>query len=232
MISIEGVTPSAGIRDQLAGEGMPVLLAFSCGKDAIAAWLALQNRGIEVRPYYLTLVPGLKFVDETLDRFEQHFQTRIARYPHPSFYRWLNTFTFQAPERLAIIEAADIPEPTYEQIVQLIRVDQHLDPTAWVADGVRAADSIIRRTSIVTHGAMKPKSRKVSVIWDWQKREVLERIAAAGIALPPDYQWFGRSFDGLDYRFIEPLSRYAPDDFRRVLEWFPLAELELVRRGL
>ncbi|MFD6070295.1 hypothetical protein [Amycolatopsis lurida] len=50
--------------------------------------------------------------------------------------------------------------------------------------------------------------------------------------LPIDYEWYGRSFDGLDYRFIEPLSRHAPEDYARALDWFPLAELELLRHDL
>ena len=210
-----------------------MLLAFSCGKDALASWLALRDSGVEkIHPYYMYYVPGLTFVEESLDRFEQHFQTRIARYPHPSIYRWLNNLVFQVPERCAIIEAAELPMPAYEDVVRLIKEDAGLPEAAWVADGVRAADSIIRRVSIKKHGPMKPTNHKVSVIWDWQVAEVRKRIADAGLALPPDYEWFGRSFDGLDYRFTEPLSRHAPDDYQKILDWFPLADLELIRRGL
>lgn len=232
MIEIEDVKASAAIRDELAAEDRPVLLAFSCGKDALASWIALRESGVEVVPYYMYYVPGLRFVEETLDRFEQEFGQRIARYPHPSLYRWLNAFTFQVPERLATIEAARLPEPTYEQIVQLIREDHALPADTWVADGVRAADSIVRRVSIKRHGAMKPGNRKVSAVWDWQVAEVRDRLKAERIDLPPDYEWFGRSFDGIDRRFLEPLSRHAPEDYQRILEWFPLAELELVRHGL
>lgn len=35
------------------------LLAFSTGKDAIAAWLAIREHFDAVHPYYLYLVPGL-----------------------------------------------------------------------------------------------------------------------------------------------------------------------------
>lgn len=232
MITIEGVRPSADIRAELAEANRPALLAFSCGKDAIASWLALQEDGVRVVPYYMFYVPGLAFVEESLDRFEQHFGVRIARYPHPSLYRWLNNFVFQAPERLAIIEAAQLPIPTYEQIIELVRADHELPTDTWVADGVRAADSIVRRTSIKTHGPMKPSNRKVSVIWDWQVAEVRARIAQAGIELPPDYAWFGRSFDGIDARFMGPLREHAPADYERVLEWFPLADLDLMRGAL
>lgn len=232
-IEIDGVATSEAIREQLRAEGKPVLLAFSGGKDAIAAWLAMRDSGItEVVPYYMYYIPGLRFVEDNLDRLEQVFGVRIRRYPHPSLYRWLNSFVFQPPERLAVIEAANMPNPTYAQVVQLIREDEGLHRETWVADGVRAADSIVRRVSIVKHGAMKLKNRKVSAVWDWRKAEVMDRIAAEGIALPPDYEWFGRSFDGIDRRFLEPLSKNAPEDFARVLEWFPLADLELVRHGL
>ena len=232
LIGIEGVEPSARIRDRLAGENRPVLLAFSCGKDALAAWLALEDSGVQVMPAYLYYVPGLRFVEDSLDAFEQHFGRRIARYPHPSLWRWLNNLVFQSPERCAVIEAARMPTLTYEQTWELIREDLGLDADTWVADGVRAADSPARRVSIVNHGAMKPTTRKVSVVWDWRKRHTFEAIEAAGVDLPPDYEWFGRSFDGLDYRFLEPLSRRAPADYERVLDWFPLADLELVRHGL
>lgn len=51
-------------------------------------------------------------------------------------------------------------------------------------------------------------------------------------AVPPDYQWFQRSFDGLDVRFLAKIRKHAPGDYARILEWFPLAELELHRAAL
>lgn len=233
MIEIEGVPSSEAIRAELAAEGRPVLLAFSCGKDALASWLALRDSGVtDIRPVYLYYVPGLRFVEESLGRFERVFGCRIARYPHPSLYRWLANRVFQPPERLAILEAAQMPSPSYEQIWDVIREDFGVDRECLVADGVRAADSIVRRASIKRYGALKRKGRKVSVVWDWQKAEVLDRIRAAKIDLPVDYEWFGRSFDGVDRRFLEPLSRHAPDDYQRVLDWLPLAEIELFRHEL
>lgn len=231
LIHIPGIATSAEIRAQLADAGDPIFLAFSGGKDSIAAWIALLDAGVTVVPNFMYLIPGLRHTDETIDRFEQHFGTRLERYPHPSLYRMLNGLVFQPPERIAAIEAANLPNVEYEQIVQFLREDHDM-PDAWVADGVRAADSIIRRVSIKKHGPMKEASRKVSPVWDWRKRHVLDAIAADGLQLPPEYDWFGRSFDGIDYRFLEPLKRLRPDDYAMVLEWFPLADLELFRHGL
>lgn len=80
------------------------LLAFSTGKDAIAAWLAIRDSFDEVIPYYLYLIPDLEFVNESIDYYERFFNTKIIKLPHPSLYRLLNNFIFQPPERCLVIE--------------------------------------------------------------------------------------------------------------------------------
>lgn len=220
---------SAECRARLAAEGRPVLLAFSCGKDSIATWIALRDAGVEVVPAYMYLVPGLKFVDEELAYFEEFFGQKIARYPHPSLYRMLNHAVFQAPERLRIIESARLPEVEYGQLWDLIRKDQGLPEDTWCADGVRAADSIVRRAVFVKYGYFRPSKKKVSPVGDWVKAEVLGAINSAGVELPVDYEWFGRSFDGLDRRFTEILKEKAPEDYATLKEWFPLLEVDHVR---
>lgn len=232
---IKNQPTSVEVRAKLAAEGRPVLVAFSTGKDSLAATLALMDAGVEVELAYMYLIPGsrpgttLDFVEDTLAYMERAYGRRIHRYPHPSLWRWLNNFVFQPPERCAIIAAAQMPTYTYEQLWAAIRKDLGLPADTWVADGVRAADSIQRRASLVRHGVMKRSARKVSPIADWLKGEVMGRIEAAGIRLPVDYEWFGRSFDGIDYRFLEPIRRHSPADYRRILDWFPLADLELMR---
>ena len=59
--------------DFVANRQKKTLLAFSCGKDAVAAWLAIRDRFDEVIPYYLYLVPHLEFVDESIDYYERFF---------------------------------------------------------------------------------------------------------------------------------------------------------------
>lgn len=227
---IKGQPTSDKIRAELAATGRPVLLSFSCGKDSIVSWLALQDAGVEVVPAYIYYVPGLQFVADQIAYFEDRFQTKIHQYPHPSLFRWLNALVLQTPERIRHIEAAQLPDLDYSELWQLIRADLNM-PDAWLADGVRAADSIMRRASFVKHGVMKEKDRKVSVIADWLKGEVLERIDRAGIELPIDYQLFGRSYDGLDRRFMEPIREHLPEDYALIKSWFPLVDVDIVRGG-
>lgn len=207
-----------------------ILLAFSCGKDAIGTWLACRPHFTRIVPYYMYLVPGLEFVERSVQYYERAFGQRIIRVPHPSLYRWLNESTFVAPQQLCVIDRAGLPLFDYLDMQDEIRKDSGLSSDCYTASGVRAADSPLRRVSIVTHGAISHKQRQFMPIWDWGIDRLLGEIKSAAINLPVDYRMFGRSFDGLDYRFIAPIKRHFPRDYQRICEWFPLVEAEIARR--
>ena len=90
----------------------------------------------------------------------------------------------------------------------------------------------MRRASFVKHGVFKVQARKVSPIADWLKAEVMEATEGRAIKLPIDYEIFGRSFDGIDRRFTEPMKKHLPADYARLCEWFPFVEADIVRGGL
>ncbi|ADG98566.1 hypothetical protein Srot_2112 [Segniliparus rotundus DSM 44985] len=232
---IKGQPTSAEVRAMLAAEGKTVMVAFSGGKDSVATVLALRDAGVQTELAYLYFVPGrepgepLGFVKDGLDYLEDKLQQRIRRYPHPSLYRMLNAFTFTPPERCAIIEMARFPEVDDLEMWRVIRKDTGAAKDTWVADGVKAVDNPPRCIALTAQGLVKRNTRKVSPIADWLTKEVKGRIEAEGIALPVDYQWFGRSFDGIDHRFLKPVKDNAPEDYAQILEWFPLAELEILR---
>ncbi|WP_152353312.1 adenine nucleotide alpha hydrolase family protein [Brachybacterium subflavum] len=236
--TIKGQPTSEEVRARLRAEGRTVLVAYSGGKDAIAATLALLEADIDFELAHLYLVPGrepgkaLDFVEEGLEYAERRLGKRVHRYPHPSFYRMLHARVFQPFDRLEALAAMALPRPSHQQAWAMIREDLDLPTDTWCADGVRAADSPYRRASMVTHGVMKPSTLKVSPIADWVKADWSACLDRHSWELPADYEMFGRSFDGIDYRFLEPMSRLRPDEYERVLDWFPLADLELFRHGL
>lgn len=228
-IQIPGIPSSAEVRRDLRAMSDTIILAFSCGKDSIAAWLALRERGFQIVPYYMVVVPDLQFVEESLDYFEGLFGVHIIRLLHPSWYRMMINRVFQPPERDRLIGEARIPRVNYGDIREAVIADCGLPPDTFVANGVRCCDSPMRRISLVRNGPINWTDHKVQTIWDWRKAHVTEAISAAGIRLPVDYSMFGRSFDGIDLRFLRPIKERFPADYRRILDWFPLAELELFR---
>lgn len=226
---IKGQPTSAEVIDRLKAEGRPVLLAFSCGKDSLGAWCALLDAGIEVIPAYMWTMPHLGFVDAEVAHYEELFGARIRQYPHPSFWRMINRCVMQTPARLRAIATLGLVEPTYEETWSAIKDDLGLPQDTWVADGVRAADSIVRRASFVRNGVMKRATHKVSPIADMLKAELMDLLDRHGVDLPCDYGIWGRSFDGIDYRFVEPMSRELPEDYAHLKRWFPLVDAEVYR---
>ncbi len=221
---------SEKLCEYLAARSDTVILSFSLGKDALASWLFLREYFPHIIPYYLYLVPDLSFVQRGIDYFENHFQTRIIQLPHPSLYRMLNNMIFQAPENCRIIEEMALPKFGYDDISGWIKRDYKIPEDVYTAHGVRAADSIMRRTSIKRWGSLNEIRKSFFPIFDWPKARLMDTIKASGVRLPVDYRMFGRSFDGIDYRFLKPIHDHYPEDYKKILEWFPLADLEIRRR--
>lgn len=205
-----------------------VLLSFSCGKDSIGAWLALRPHFARVIPFYLWSIPDLEFVEDNLRYYEDFFGTRIYQLPHPRIYRMLRNNVFQPPQNWPICQMAELPVFDYQDVEDRLREQLGL-PDVYAANGVRACDSITRRTSIKKHGPISHAKKKFYPIWDWSKQRLIDEIVNAGVKLPTDYRVFGRSFDGINWQFLAPMKEHFPRDYARVLEYFPLAEVELKR---
>ena len=213
----------------MAGVTDPVILAFSCGKDSIGAWLMMRKYFKRIIPYYCYLAPDLSFVEEALRHYEDFFGTEILQLPHPSLYRLLNNLVFQAPENCHIVEEMDLPDINYEDIRRAVVADCGLAADTYVAQGVRTADSVMRRISASKHGVVNIREKKFFPIFDWNKKRLEESFRESGVRLPVDYEMFGRSFDGIDERFLRPIRDRFPGDYKKILEMFPLAELEIKR---
>jgi 3'-phosphoadenosine 5'-phosphosulfate sulfotransferase (PAPS reductase)/FAD synthetase len=211
------------------------LLAFSRGKDSIVAWLELRESGLfpEIVPFHLDGCPGMAFVEDSLKYFENHFGTPIIRLPHISFYRQLGNLIFQPPERIETIRRLGFDRCTrftYNDVRRWLADDLGWPEAAtWTATGVRAADSPRRRIHIVKSRARNHSQKQFYPVFDYRKADVMNKLQQNGIKLPVDYEMFGRSFDGIDYRFVGPLRKHRPDDYERVRFWFPLIDLEILR---
>jgi 3'-phosphoadenosine 5'-phosphosulfate sulfotransferase (PAPS reductase)/FAD synthetase len=218
----------------LADNGPTVLLSFSGGKDSLSCWIALRRAGFtRIVPFYYYLVPDLEFVEQSLRTYEHHFNTPILRVPNPELLRMLRHHVLQPPERSAILDSmGQLPRYTYEELEEYVRRVTGVGRDTYVAVGSRAADSPIRLANIRRYGSRNPTRRSFLPVYDWRILDVKEALAAEGLQLSPEYRWFGRTFDGLDERFLTALSVHAPRDYERICAWFPMAPLEIFRRQL
>lgn len=233
------VETSLHMRERLASEGEPVIVAFSRGKDSICAMIALLEAGVEVVPVHLYRVPGLKFEEDSLKRFEDFFQMKIFNLPHRDFGYYMAMGVAQAPWQAAINRSANILPIPHELMWSAFKKWRGLSPKTWVCDGVRAADSIQRRLSIQRHSPWTDSVERIEgkdfparyahVVHDWKIRDIRRCLEINKVELPIDYELFGRTFDGLDYRFLRPIKDNLPDDYQQIVKYFPAADMEIMR---
>jgi hypothetical protein len=216
-----------------------LVVAFSRGKDSCALLCTLLDwnrknpeRAFRLVPYHAVLVPGLRFVEESLRMYEQFFGLRILRLPHPAFYDFLYYGHFMPPGYAGALVRMGLQSYSEDDLHRLIVLDQRLPEHTIVVTGVRAADSPQRMVALKSNGpiSLRKQPRVAHPIWYFRKGDVIRTLAWHRCPLPVDYRWFGRTLDGIDYRFVKPLAVHAPDDYRRLVEWFPLVELEILRR--
>ena len=205
------------------------IISFSMGKDSIASYLQCRDFFNEIDFVFLYMIPDLDFQNISLDYYENKFGKKIIRMPNPSLYKQINANMYQPPNRIDTIWDMDLYEAEYDEIFKASKIDLKIDENTYVGVGNRMSDSIMRRTSIKRWGAYNQKRKQFFPVFDWTNNDVRNSIVKNNIKLPIDYKIWGRSFDGFDYRFLKPLKDNFPKDYEKVLEFFPLAKLELIR---
>ena len=206
-----------------------ILLSFSGGKDAWGTWIATRDH-FEITPFYYYIVPHLEFIDEYLSRCEKRLGCHIRQYPHPMLYDMLTSCTMQAPQRVWAIEHMGLPRFDKDFLHRCVEGDAGFpESSCYVALGLRAADSIMRGSYFKNFGPVDDKRKTFSPIWDWKKDKLVDALKKDGIKLSKEYLWFGRTFDGPVLLYSWNLKKYAPRDYARLLEWFPMLESEVWR---
>ncbi len=205
------------------------LISFSGGKDAWCCWFALREH-FETTLFSYYIVPGLELVDEYLDYCERKTGQKIYRYPHPETYENLKRLEYQPPERIKTIYTADLPENlTKDSIARVAEQDAGLPENMWCAIGARAADSIARSSAMKRHGVINDKRRTFFPVWDWKKDDVVGALKKNNVRLSLEYPLYGRTFDGVFLMYALALKEHHPRDYQKVLDFYPLVELEIFR---
>ena len=209
------------------------LLAFSRGKDSWGAWVQLRRYFRRIIPYFCADVPGLRFIEEDLKRSEDIMGVPILRYVSPSLFSALDRGAWQTPAQAKVFDGMEMFRDLNNFDVDAdVRARSGVDENTLVAHGWRIHDSPRRRQQLVSSGPIWDGWGWFEPIWDWTHNRLEQELRDAKIRLPVDYRLFGRSFEGVRHRFLEPLRTAYPDDYERVLNWFPLADADAFRRTL
>jgi hypothetical protein len=209
--------------------GDTCLLSFSSGKDSVVSWLKLRPHFKRVLPFLLYRHPRLSFMLDAVHYYEDFFQQEITLLPHPRLWMNLMALVYQVPQNVRVVQEHQLHHFDYDDCSNFIRKKYNV-PDAFGAIGVRSADSPYRMLTIKKNGPVNYQRQTFYPIFDMRIADIEREILAANIKLPYDYKMFGRTFDGMDHRFMAPLKEHLPKDYERMLSLFPMAEMSSLRR--
>lgn len=206
-----------------------VLLAFSGGKDSVCAWLMLREVFPRIVPIFRYWLPGLEFIEVGLRYYERFFGTKIIRVPHPGWYDFMRYGVFQTPMTYQVTEAWDYKRVEFDHQRDWIAEELGLDP-GWLATGMRAAESVRRMFTVKKYGVLNRNNHVFYPVAYYRKDDVIRALRSSGVKLGLDYRIMGRSFDGVQFTFLDPVRRHFPKDYETIKRWLPLVELEYARK--
>lgn len=223
--------PSEQLLDVVRGHNPTILLSFSMGKDSLAMWLYLRDKGFNIIPYFLYFVPGLSYVDKAIAYYEDFFKTKIYQFPHPLGNDMLRTWSFQEPHVISTVMSFGLDANyDFSSVDDLIAQAHGLDPLPFCAIGMRSADNLERRRLIQQQGSLGIKKRRYYyAVWDWDVNRVGQTIIDAKCKLPIDYLYWGRTITAYDYQYLKIIREKLPEDYQRILVYYPLLEAEFFR---
>lgn len=211
--------------------GGTCLLAFSRGKDSLAAWWYLRQFFPRIIPFHGASVPHLAFVDDSLAYYEEVFATRIHRFLSGDVTGAIDALVYQSPDAEPDIDALELWDYDTNAIADHLRQTYHLS-RAWCAYGINQTDSIDRRIYVAQYQGRIDAHQSFYPCFDWTRAMILGVLQHANIALPKDYLMYGRTVVGVPMaQHLAPMADVCPDDYARVLTLFPFAEADLARHA-
>jgi hypothetical protein len=206
------------------------MLGFSCGKDSLACWCALAENGIKVYPVYHYIFPGLSFVERALDYYEKRFKTEIIRAPHPWLCSILYWGAFTDPQGMRTLteQGYTFHHRSYRQMENDVR-ESLKKPDLWVAVGMKMTDSLNRLCTIGKHAGFDKGAKRWYPLAYGSDRVAIEILRQHNMPVPDDYWIWKHSFDIITTEYAQGLAKHYPEDWKRILEYFPLLESQLLR---
>ena len=147
------------------------IVSFSGGKDSVATSLHLMRHYQEIVPFFMYIMPGMSFVDETMDYYERHlFKRRIRQVPHPGFLRWVRSFLYADPTQATVVCMFDVPQGQHPADRGHAARERGPEGDGHGGDRRARRDSPVRMMSIKRHGPITMSKKHWHPIWDWSKR--------------------------------------------------------------
>lgn len=197
-----------------------VLVSFSGGKESLVTLDLCSRTFKRVVCFFMYLVPNLRVCEEQLDYGRKRYGVEILQYPHWSTVAALRNGVY-SPNHIS----KDWLPKDYclSDVYALARQDSGLK---LVANGIKKADSEFRRKNV----AAFQRKDVFCPLKDFNKLHVTAYLGLHKIPLPKSS---GKSATGVDLSVPSLcwLHDSYPDDFEKLLQWYPYADAAISRRA-
>lgn len=199
-----------------------VIVGFSGGKDSIVT-LDLCCRYFKiVHVFFMYQIPGLSFQEASIRYVENRYKVDVMRIPHFELSNFLRYGVFRKPDfELGIVKPIDV--------YTWLRLQTN---TWWIAAGERINDSIVRRAMIKQSGSVDYKRGRFYPIAAFTKADIVGYIKHHKLKVSPESNILGHSFRSLMPDDLSAIKKHYPSDYKKVIDWFPLAEAGLFRQSM
>lgn len=196
-----------------------IIVAFSGGKDSLVC-LDLCSRIFDrVECFFMHFVPDLKCTEEGLAYAKQRWGVKVKEYPHWVFIQALKNGTYCDQSK----QHDNLPDWSLRDIYDVAKADLNCK---YIVHGAKNADSLWRRRFFNT---TKHWTDMVYPVREWNKMDVLAYCKVRKIPVPKMSTTASATGVDLSYPSMKFVSENYPDDFKRILKWFPYAEAQLKR---
>ena len=200
------------------------IVSFSGGKDS---WTILDMAcrvwgPANVNCYNLYIVPGMECELQEFRKVERRYGIHIRRIPHPGL---------QAALRAGHLQPVPTSFRRKLQHADIYEYVRNITSSDWVIFGHRMDESLQRRGMIRRDRGVITHLRKVYPLWNWTAPDVYHYIKSAKIPAPEQYTESDTTGFTLAPNSLLYLRSKYPDDYKKVIEMFPFAEVQLLREA-
>ena len=217
----------------MPGDPSRILVALSGGKDSLCTLdVTVRKYGAErVTPFLMELVKDLDCEWEIIRKVEKRYGLKCLGVPHHDLPRILKDGVFcpSGPRAMALKLTKQADTEAY--VRKLTGA-----PDAWIAWGMRAADSVVRRAMLARIKGIDVPKRRIYPIWTWNLSDVYGYLRANKLPTPRIVGGgkFGGGVD-LSPKTLSWLKKHYPSDYRKIEAVFPFcgaAVFRLERMGI
>ena len=209
----------------LAQRSPQILVAYSGGKDSLVVMDLCAKLFKQVGAFYFYTVPGLEVIDKWMRFAKTRWNIEPVQLPH---FRRLAAM--KNGLWCDVVQAFDrIPEFGLRE-AYAFAMDQ--TGIGMMATGMKNADGLPRRQFFanIRDGGDDLWARVHHPLKFWRKKDILDYLTVHSIPIPDSNKGAVTSGVGLDHDSLCWLHDSYPEDFKKLLKWFPYADSVIKRR--